>query len=113
MAMRHRPTERKAVIALLEREWEDVADLAEEILDTLLDLKWKRGGWIVVHREPSATAPAYFAWGPYDTRNQAEKDLGKRIIATRPGAKALLLKVGNMDTVSDPDATLLLFDYEQ
>ena len=31
--MRHRPTERKALIALLEDEWEDTGDLAEAILD--------------------------------------------------------------------------------
>ncbi len=108
--MRHRPTERKAVIALLEDEWEDTGDLAEAILDALLDLKWHRGGWIVVHREDTST-PAYFAWGPYDTRNQAEKDIGKRIIATRAGARAMPLKVCNMDTLSDPNDTILsLFD---
>lgn len=111
--MRHRPTERKAVIALLEQEWDDVADLAEALLDELLELKWGRGGWIIVHREDSATSPAYFAYGPYDTRNQAVKDIGKRIIATRANARAMPLRVCNLDTMSNDDDTLsLLFEEE-
>lgn len=110
MAMRHRPTERKAVISLLEREWDDTGDLAEAILDELLDLKWRRGGWIVVHREQS-DQPAYFAWGPYDTVKQAERDIGKRILATRPGARAMPLRVCNLDTVpGEGDTMPLLFE---
>lgn len=113
MVMRHRPTERKAVIALLEQEWEDVGDLAEAILDELMELKWHRGGWVIVHREDSATSPSYLCWGPYDTRNQAVKDIGKRIIATRSGARAMPLRVCNLDTMRDDDDTLsLLFETE-
>lgn len=101
--MRHRPTERKAVLSLLEQDWEDTGDLAEAILDTLLDLKWARGGWVIVHRE-DGKRPAYFAWGPFDTRKQAEKAIGKNIIATRVNARAMPLKVNPVECVdlSDP-----------
>lgn len=103
--MRHRPTERKAVIDLLHEEWDDTGELAEAILDKLLALKWARGGWIIVHREGFAT-PAYFAYGPYDTRNQAERDIGKRIVACSPGAKAMPLRVVNLDAREPADPTL-------
>lgn len=110
--MRHRPTERRAVVALLEKEWEDTGDLAEAVLDTLLDLKWKRGGWVVIQGEPM-TPPVYMGWGPYDTRNQAMRDVGRRITAASEGARALVVRVCNWDAqsdVSDAAVTMSLFD---
>lgn len=94
--MRHRPTERRALVELLGREWDDTGTLAEAILDVLLELKWRRGGWVVVQRE-AMTTPMFVAWGPYDTRLQAERDIGGRIIAASPGAEALVVRVLNKD----------------
>lgn len=96
--MRHRPTERKAVIALLEQEWDDVADLAEALLDELMELKWGRGGWVIVVRH-AGTTPFYTAHGPYSTENQAVKDIGRRVTTFASGGRGMPLKVTDMDSI--------------
>lgn len=83
--MKHRPTEVKAVVALLEQEHDDVEALAEQLLDTLLDIKWQRGAWIALQRY--AESDHFQAWGPYATRGEAERDLGRRILGTRAHRK--------------------------
>lgn len=77
MTLKHRPTEIKAVIKLLDQEHESVETLAVELLDLLMEIKWNRAPWIAIQRH---TGPHFTAWGPYPTRRQAELDVGRRII---------------------------------
>lgn len=98
--MRHRPTEVKKVTELLEKEWEDTAELAVSILDMLVEEKWSRGGWVMAVRD--AAYPLPMLYGPYPTRNQAEKDVGRRIMAATHGARGRAFKVINLDAKEEP-----------
>jgi hypothetical protein len=98
--MKHRPTEVKAVIALLEQEHDSVEDLAQLLLDTLLEIKWRRGAWIAIQRHDTQVQPDFTAWGPYATRGEAERDLGKRIVGVNPRERAYFALVLNKDNTS-------------
>ena len=96
--MKHRPTEVKAVIALLEREHESVDDLAQQLLDLLVDIKWSRGGWIAIQRHDTTIQPDFTAWGPYATKGEAERDVGKRIVGVNVREVAYFAHVIDKDT---------------
>lgn len=104
--MKHRPTEVRAVIALLEKEHDDVDVLAVELLDLLADMKWARGAWIAIQRHRTQHYPEFTAWGPYATRGEAERDLGKRIIGVSAGEYAYFAHVQNKDTTGEPHPDL-------
>ena len=95
--MKHRPTEVKAVVELLEQEHESVDDLAQELLDLLVDIKWKRGGWIAIQRHDTTIQPDFTAWGPYATKGEAERDVGKRIVGVNAREVAYFAHVINKD----------------
>ena len=114
--MKHRPTEIKAVVNLLEQEHDDVEALAQALLDLLLDIKWKRGAYIAIRRlrtEGDHPWPDFLAHGPYPTRKQAELDIGRRITAKSPGEYAYFALVTDLDATDEPDPDLwTLFDTE-
>lgn len=83
--MKHRPSEVKAIVALLEEEHDDVEALATAVLDLLLDIKWNRGAWIALQRY--AESDHFQAWGPYATRGEAQRDIGRRILGSRAHSK--------------------------
>lgn len=85
--MRHKPTEIRAIEALLEAEADSVHELAIEILDKLHVLRTERA-----LKQPPLVIWVYdpgvcvSLWGPYDTVKQAEKDIGVSVIAASPKA---------------------------
>ena len=98
--MRHRPTEVKAVVALLEQDHDDVEALAQELLDTLVELKWSRSGWVVVLQDPAMPTPLLY--GPYATPTQARRDIGKRIVGVSSDARGFIHHVTNLDSRDEP-----------
>lgn len=104
--MRHRPTEVKAVRELVEQEWEDTDVLAQAILDVLVDVKWKRGGWVVVMVD-EASLPRPQLFGPYGTQNQAMKDIGARVVGAHPKARCGVFRVQELDAVAQASDMVL------
>jgi hypothetical protein len=99
--VKHRPTEIKAVAALLEQEHESVDVLAQQLLDLLVDIKWSRGGWIAIQRHRTTIQPDFTAWGPYATRGEAERDVGKRIVGVNVYETAYFAHVINKDVTGE------------
>jgi putative methionine-R-sulfoxide reductase with GAF domain len=90
--MRHRPTELKAVADLLEREHESVDDLAQELLDLLVDIKWKRGAYCVVVYQFGNV----FTYGPFANKAEATRAVGKEIVAGEVNARGAIVRVRDM-----------------
>lgn len=83
---RVRPTEHKAVMALLDAPAESVAELATDVIMAIDDLRSKRSDWVVVVRDPGT---GVFVWGPFITKNAALKAIERaEIFASKPGATA-------------------------
>lgn len=98
--MRHRPTEIKAVVKLLDQEHDDVEALAVAVLDELVECKWSRGGYVVVLKDPALPIPLMY--GPYNTITQARRDIGKRIVGTSDEARGYIHHVTNLDAREEP-----------
>lgn len=81
--MRHRPTEIKEIVKLLEREHEDIDQLAVDILDLLVDIKWRRGAFVVAVQQFGHL----FLFGPFANRQEAKRSIGKDIVAADTGAR--------------------------
>jgi len=94
--VRHRPTEVRELIALLDREHDSVEDLAQDVLDLLMEIKWSRAPYIAIQRH---SGPHFTAWGPYATRGEAERDVGKRIVGGNVAEVAYFCKVWNKDVI--------------
>lgn len=101
---RHRPTEVREVRALLEREWDDTDELTQAVLDKIQEVKWSRWPWIAIQRHRSGDH--FTAWGPYATRSEAERDVGRRIIGAEPGDVAYFCRVVNKDVTEGADPGL-------
>lgn len=99
--MKHRPNEVKAVTALLSEEHDSVDELAMKVLDLLHDIKWNRHPWVAIQRA-RPDGPWFTAWGPYSTRGEAERDVGKRIVGASPLETAYFARVYNKDTLDGP-----------
>lgn len=65
------PREIKAVMSVLEREFDDVEDAAKAAIAALDEVRSGKEQWIVVAR-PLAGGP-YVSVGPWTTHNQAAK----------------------------------------
>lgn len=88
--MRPRKKEVERIVGLLEREHEDVEELAFVVLEQAWDLFRERETWCcVVNDEGAGTV----VWGPYDSETQVRRAIGKEIIASRPGAKGMLARL--------------------
>ena len=86
MAKRLRPSEVKAVAALLNEPAESVDDLAKEVLRKVDELREGRKEYVVVLLSDGIVS----TWGPYDTVKEASKRAGDFIIASKPGKKGIL-----------------------
>lgn len=83
---RLRPTEVKAIAALLNEPADSVEDLARQVLARVDELRAGRKEYVVVLLDGRIVS----TWGPYDTVKEAEKRVGRHIIASRPGKKGIL-----------------------
>lgn len=88
---RLRPTEVRAVAALLNDPADDVETLAEDVIRKLDELRAKRDVWVVLVRYPDSGIPGVF--GPYDTENQANRAMGRDIVAYKEGTWGLPFKL--------------------
>lgn len=85
---RVRPTEHKAVVNLLMSPADSVEDLAAEVIIAIDELRSKRTDYVtVVQHHPTF----HMVYGPYITRNAAEKDIGNSVIAAQEGVKYMIL----------------------
>jgi len=96
----------KAVRELVEQEWEDTEELTQAILDTLVEVKWARGGWVVIFHDPD-TLPKPVLYGPYQTSNQATKDVNRRIIGSSGAGRAGVFHVKNLDAIEQASDMVL------
>lgn len=78
---RLRPTEVRAVAALLEEPAEDADELAGRIIETLDELRLKRDSFALLYLEPNTRTVV--AFGPYGTQNAGERDI-KRLVSPGP-----------------------------
>lgn len=88
--MRPRKKEVEHIAGLLEREHEDVEELAFAVLEQAWDLFRERETWCCVVNDDSAGT---VVWGPYDSETQVRRAIGKEIIASKPGAKGTLARL--------------------
>ena len=87
--MRPRVAEIRAVTALLDQEWTDVEDLASAVLEKAIDMLTGRELWVVI---ASDNRLGTFVYGPYDTRTQATKAIGKEIVSPGPEPMRAMIK---------------------
>ena len=92
--MRIRPTEVRAIAALLDEPADSAEDLARMVIEKLAELREKRQEYVVLVAEPGMTSVRGF----FDTPNQAKRALGKSIIASRPGVRGGVFPVIKSDT---------------
>lgn len=86
MSGRLRPTEVKAIVALLDEPAEDVTELAKNVIRTLDELRQGRKEYVVTLLDGGIVS----TWGPYDTVKIATERVGKFIIASKPGKRGIL-----------------------
>lgn len=80
------PTEVKLIAKLLDEPAEDANQLARLILTELETSRTNRKHYVVVVDDSGLVS----TWGTYATIKEAIKQIGEPIIATRPGARALI-----------------------
>lgn len=88
--MRPLPNMIKKVAAILDEPADDVNELARAVVNKVYELWEQQGHYVVVVSEPGGLV---HAWGPYATLKEAQRSVGDPIIATREGARGLLLKL--------------------
>ena len=89
--MRPRAAEIRAIVAMLDREWDNVDELASTILNEAFGMAAKRDKWCVIMHDPRL---GVFTFGPFDTENQARKAIGKSIVSPGPEpAKATVRRI--------------------
>lgn len=86
--MRIRPTEHKAVVALLDAPADSVEELATDVIQCIDTLRSKRTDWVLVVIDPGVCVHVH---GPYLTKAAAQKDIGKSVFAASDGARVLVL----------------------
>ena len=79
--MRPRVAEIRAVTALLDKEWEDIATLSEEVIRSVYESLKERETWVVMAHDATM---GWFTYGPYETKHQATKAIGKQIVSPGP-----------------------------
>lgn len=88
--MRLRPTEVKAVAALLDSPADDVTDLARTVIQTLDEMRAARDVYVILLHNPGV---GIVAFGTFDTRKQAERFMQKEVGAATEGARAGIRKL--------------------
>lgn len=86
MAARLRPSEVKAVAALLDDPADSVEELAKDILRKVNEMREGRKEYVVTLISDGIVS----TWGPYDTIKEATKRCGEFIIASKPGKRGIL-----------------------
>jgi len=86
VAARLRPSEVKAVVALLDEPADSVEDLAKVVIRKINELREGRKEYVVTLISDGIVS----TWGPYDTVKEASKRAGEYIIASKPGKKGIL-----------------------
>jgi hypothetical protein len=81
-----RPSEVKAVAKILDEPAEDVTDLARRVITTINESRMARKEYVVTLLSDGIVS----TWGPFDTVKQAEKAVGRHIIASKPGKRGIL-----------------------
>lgn len=91
---RVRPTEVRAVAALLDSPAESVEQLATDVIAAIDELRAKRTDYVIVVQH-SGWAPFFAAYGPYLTKTAAQKDVGKSVIASTVGERYVILPLNS------------------
>ena len=87
---RIRPTEHKAIVALLDAPAASVEDLATDVILKIDELREARADWYIVKVDPGVAVTLH---GPYLTRNAAKKEIERGdLFAASKGATALILQ---------------------
>ena len=86
MAARLRPSEVKAVAALLNEPADSVEELAKDVIRKINELREGRKEYVVTLISDRIVS----TYGPYDTVKEASKRAGEFIIASKPGKKGIL-----------------------
>lgn len=88
---RIRPTEHKAIVALLDSPADSVEDLATDVLLTVERLRADRKDYYVAVVDPGVCVHLH---GPYVTKAAAQKAIEKgELFAASPGATGLVLQL--------------------
>jgi len=86
--MRIRPSEHKAVQALLEEPAESTHELATDIILAIDALRAARTDYVSIVEQ----APGFvMVYGPYVTKNAAYRDFGKSVFSVMEGARSMVL----------------------
>lgn len=90
--MRPKVSEVRKIVELLDREHEDVDDLARTVLQAAFDMAASREQWVVIMQDARLGS---FVFGPYDTENKARKAIGTEIVSPGPEpARGLVRRIG-------------------
>ena len=81
-----RPSEIKAVAKILDEPADDVTDLARQVITAINESRMARKEFVVTLLSDGIVS----TWGPYYTVKQAEKAVGRHIIASKPGKRGIL-----------------------
>lgn len=97
-----RPTEIKAVANLLSQEHDDVDTLAREVIELVDTMRSKRELYVLVEIQPTLNYGR--AVGPYNTENQARKDVGllTRYDTHSRGYLCKLIDPNNVEVLGSP-----------
>lgn len=86
MAARIRPTEVKAIVALLNEPADDVNELAKDVIRAIDQCRYDRKEYVVTLLDGGIVS----TWGPYATIKEATSRVGSFIIASKPGKRGIL-----------------------
>lgn len=82
-------TEVKALVELLEQDWDEVEDLAKALVSRLDELRASKTRYIAV-MQFGRRSPLYVGVGPYPTSNAANKALAAHPAASDATARAIV-----------------------
>lgn len=89
--MQPKVAEVRAIEKMLSQEWDDVTELADAVVQKVMDMVEARDQWCVLAMDPRLGA---FVFGMYDTEGRAKKAIGKSIVSPGPEPmKALVCKI--------------------
>lgn len=90
--MRPKVSEIRKITALLDRQWDDVEELAKTVLSEAFDMAGEREQWVVVMHDDRL---GMFVFGPYDTENKARKAIGTDVVSPGPSpARGVVKRIG-------------------
>lgn len=100
--VRIRPTEHRAIVALLDAPAESVEELATDVIQKIDELREARPDFFVVVVDPGVGVKLI---GPYLTKNAAHKAIASgEVFAASPGATGLVLqRISSIEPGLEPD----------